>query len=173
MYRFAEQITQALARGLAQAGGLILVVLVALTVVSIGGRALVPLDIGLGPIRGIYDMTELGIAAAVFAFLPYAQFKEAHARVDLFQRAMPGAVNRLLDMLFHVVMTFAAGVGTWRLALGMVDKRSFGETTLIAEIPVWQGYALGLVGASGFVVVSAFCVWRAARRVIWPLEATP
>ena len=40
-----------------------------------------------------------------------------------------------------------------------------GETTLIAQIPVWQGFAAGLIGAGGFVIVAAFCVLRSARRL--------
>jgi len=62
-------------------------------------------------------------------------------------------------------MAVVAIVGTYRLYLGMQDKLSFGETTLIAQIPVWQGYAAGLIGAAGFVVVALFCTLRAARRL--------
>jgi TRAP-type C4-dicarboxylate transport system permease small subunit len=164
MYHSLQKIAETLARLLALAGGAVLIALTALTCVSIIGRATLPLDIGLGPIRGIYDMTEIGIAAAIFAFLPWAQFKEAHARVDLFQWAIPQKLDQLLDLVFNAAMAFIAFVGTYRLYLGMQDKLSYGETTLIAQIPVWQGYAAGLVGAIGFVVVALFCTIRAARR---------
>ena len=139
--------------------------LIVLTCLSIAGRALVPLEIGIGPIRGIYDMTEIGMAAAIFAFLPWAQLREAHARVDLFQPFLPGKLNQLLDLLFNVGMCAIAVFGTWRMYLGMLDKQSYGETTLIAQIPVWQGFAAGLIGAGGFVIVAAFCVLRSARRL--------
>lgn len=166
MYQSLETSAERLARWLAWAGGAVLLGVTLLTCVSIAGRALVPLNIGLGPIRGIYDITEIGMAAAIFAFLPWAQIKEAHARVDLFQWAIPEGMNRVLDLLFHLAMTFVAVVGTYRLYLGMLDKRSYGETTLIAQIPVWIGYAAGLVGAVGFVIVAAFCVLRALRRLL-------
>jgi TRAP-type C4-dicarboxylate transport system permease small subunit len=165
MYRSLNTLAEHLARFLALAGGAVLLAVTALTCVSIAGRALVPLDIGVGPIRGIYDMTEIGMAAAVFAFLPWAQLREAHARVDLFQWAIPQKMDQLLDLLFNAAMAFVAAVGTYRLYLGMQDKISFGETTLIAQIPVWQGYAAGLVGAVGFVIVALFCTLRAARRL--------
>lgn len=160
-YRFADLV----ARLLAYAGGAVLLVIIVLTCVSIIGRALVPLNLGLGSIRGIYDMTEIGMAAAVFAFLPLAQITDAHARVDLFEPAFPLQMNRFLDLVFNAGMLLLAVVGTWRLYLGMLDKLQFGETTLIAQIPVWQGYAAGLVGAGGFVFVAAFCVLRAGRRL--------
>lgn len=159
--RFAEWVAVALAL----AGGLVLLGIVALTCVSIVGRALVPFDIGVGPIRGIYDMTEIGMAAAIFAFLPWAHLQEAHARVDLFQFAIPDVINRLLDLLFNIAMLAVAAFGTYRLYLGMQDKLSYGETTLIAQIPVWQGYAAGLVGATGFVLIAAFCILRSFRRL--------
>ncbi len=165
MYIRLNALAELIARVLAFAGGAVLLAITALTCVSIAGRALIPLDIGVGPIRGIYDITEIGMAAAVFAFLPWAQYSEAHARVDLFQWAIPKKLDQALDVLFNAAMTFVAAVGTYRLYLGMQDKLSFGETTLIAQIPVWQGYAAGLVGAIGFVVVAAFCTLRALRRM--------
>ena len=165
MYRVLHRSADLVARGLALAGGIVLSVIIVLTCVSILGRAFVPLDIGIGPIRGIYDITEIGMATAIFAFLPWAQLTEAHARVDLFQSALPRLLDLALDLLFNVAMALVAAIGTWRLYLGMLDKRSFGETTLIAQIPVWQGYAAALVGAAGFVLVAAFCVLRSARRL--------
>ncbi|MGB7318648.1 MAG: TRAP transporter small permease [Planktotalea sp.] len=165
MYQILSRIAEGLARALALVGGAVLVGIIALTCVSIIGRVFVPLDIGIGPIRGIYDITEIAMATAVFAFLPWAQIREAHARVDLFEPRFPLRLNRLLDLLFNIAMAFVAGFGTWRLYLGMMDKYSYGETTLIAQIPVWQGYAASLVGACGFVIVSLFCALRAARRL--------
>jgi len=71
MYRRLNSFAEHLARALALAGGGVLIAVILLTCVSIAGRAFLPLDIGLGPIRGIYDMTEIGMAAAIFTFLPW------------------------------------------------------------------------------------------------------
>lgn len=165
MYRLLNRISEIIATVLALAGGAVLLCIIVLTCVSIAGRALVPFDIGIGPIRGIYDMTEIGMAAAIFAFLPWAHLTEANARVDLFEPVMPTLLNRFLDLLFNIAMLVVAVFGTWRLYLGMQDKLAFGETTLIAQIPVWQGYAASLVGGIGFIFIAAFCVLRALRRV--------
>ncbi len=166
MYRSLNKAAEVIAAALALAGGLLLLAIVALTCASILGRALVPLDIGIGPIRGIYDITEIGMAVAIFAFLPWTHYQEAHAKVDLFANAMPHGLRRVLDLVFNIAMLVAALVGTYRLYLGMNDKLSYGETTLIAQIPVWQGYAGCLVGGIGFILVAAFCVLRALRRLI-------
>ena len=165
MYRLLNTWAERIAVTLALLGGAVLLGIVVLTCLSIAGRALIPLGLGLGPIRGIYDMTEIGMAAAVFAFLPWTQLREAHARVDLFQPALPKTVNLLLDLVFNSAMFTVALVGTYRLYLGMLDKQSFGETTLIAQIPVWYGYAASLLGGAGFVLVAAFCILRSLRRL--------
>lgn len=165
MYRQLERFAGVLARAIALAGGAALLAVVALNCVSIAGRALVPLQIGVGPIRGIYDITEIGMAAAVFAFLPWAQFNGAHVRVNLLRRAMPGGVERALEVAFDAAALAVATVIAWRLWLGMLDKLAYGETTPIAQIPIWTGYAAGLAGAVGFAAVSLFGVLRSARRL--------
>ncbi|MDG1067598.1 MAG: TRAP transporter small permease, partial [Sulfitobacter sp.] len=139
MYQMLTNSTRILAQAMALFGGALLLLVVGVTFISIAGRALVPLDIGLGPIRGIYDITEIGIAAAVFAFLPWCQLERGHAAVDLFKPAFPKLMNRLLDVVLDGGMLAVAALIAWRLYLGMMDKLTYGETTLIAQIPVWQG----------------------------------
>ncbi|WP_232823109.1 TRAP transporter small permease [Oceanibium sediminis] len=166
MYSILSSFAQALARWMAYAGGAVLLIVVGLTCISIAGRALLPFNLGVGPIKGIYDITEIGMAAAVFAFLPWCQVQRGHAAVDLFEPVFPPLLNRLLDLLFDGAMFAVALVVTYRMYLGMADKMRYGETTQIAQIPVWYGYAASLVGAAAFVLVAAFCVIRAARALV-------
>lgn len=165
MYHRLNKLAEWISTGLALAGGIVLLGIVVISCVSIAGRALLPLGIGAGPIRGIYDFTEIGMATAIFAFLPWAQFQDAHARVDLFEKALSPKINKGLDLLFNILMFIVAFIGTHRLYRGMQDKLAFGETTLIAQIPVWQGYALSLIGGVGFCFVAAFCCLRSLRRL--------
>jgi hypothetical protein len=51
-------------------GAFVLVLLAAMSVVSIAGRALSGL--GLGPVPGDFELVEAGTALAVFCFLPWA-----------------------------------------------------------------------------------------------------
>lgn len=165
MYSALAKSARALAQSMALTGGAILLIVIVVTIVSIVGRIFVPLDIGLGPIRGIYDITEIGIAAAIFAFLPWCQLQRGHATVDLFKFAFPNVMNRVLDVIMDVGMLTAATLIAWRLFLGMQDKLRYGETTLIAQIPVWIGFAAALVGAVIFALVAAFCVIRSLRAL--------
>lgn len=166
MYHALHRAAEWIARLMALSGGAVLVALTAATCVSIIGRAAVPLDIGIGPIRGIYDFTEIGVAAAVFAFLPWCQLKRGHATVEILTPLYPHAMNRVLDVVVDMAMLAASSVIAWRLYLGMLDKASYGETTLIAQVQVWQGFAACLVGAVGFALVAAFCLIRSLRALV-------
>ena len=138
-----------------------LVALVVMTCVSIAGRALIPF--GGDQIDGDFEMMELGIGFAVFAFLPWTQYASAHARVDLFERRFGPRLSLWLDLAAQVLMAGAAAVLTWRLTLGALDKRSYGETSMILQWPVWQAYAAGVVASLAWCAVALFCVWRSAR----------
>ena len=74
-------------RRLAYFGGFILAIIAVVTVASIIGRALLPF--GLGPIKGDFEIVEIGCAIAVFSFLPLAQLRRGHVTVDIFVSALP------------------------------------------------------------------------------------
>jgi len=140
------------------AGGAVLVVVLSLTVVSIIGRSLI--FAGLGPIPGDFELVEAGTAFAVLAFLPLCQFHRGHVTVDLFLVRAGRRLNATIDVVANLLMTGAAGVIAWRLFLGLLDKRSYGETTFILQFPIWWSYAAALAGAAVFTLVCAYTVWR-------------
>jgi TRAP-type C4-dicarboxylate transport system permease small subunit len=145
------------------AGGAALIAVLSLTVVSIVGRSLI--FAGLGPIPGDFELVEAGTAFAVLAFLGLCQFHRGHVTVDIFLSRASRRVNVLVDLLANGLMTAAAGVLAWRLFDGMLDKRSYGETTFILQFPIWWSYALSLLGAVVFAVVCAYTVLRSLREL--------
>lgn len=163
MYALLSRIAELIARGMALLGGIALMALVVMTCVSITGRALIP--IGLQPVKGDFEMISIGMGFAVFAFLPWGIYARSHATVDLFLAAFPPLMNRVIDLLADLGFLAVAVIMAWRLWLGMLDKKSYYETTLILQFDMWQAYALALVGAVAFAVVAAFCVLRSARAL--------
>jgi TRAP-type C4-dicarboxylate transport system permease small subunit len=164
MYRTLAKSVEFLARAMALAGGAVLAVLIVMTVASIIGRALIGL--GLGPIPGDFELVEIGVGFAIFAFLPWCQLKQGHARVDLFQGAMSPRLNKAIDFGSDVLMAVAASLIAWRLILGLFDKKGYFETTFILQFPIWMAYAACAAGALVFVVVAAFCILRSGRVLI-------
>lgn len=144
------------------AGGAALIAAVTLTVVSIAGRGLIAA--GLGPIPGDFELVEAGTAFAVLAFMGLCQFHRGHVTVDLFLARLGRRPNAMVDVVANLLMTAAAAVITWRLFLGMLDKRGYGETTFILQFPVWWSFAAALAGAVVFTLVCAYTVWRSLRE---------
>ena len=167
---------EGLARALAIAGGMVLVALTVLVVVSITGRALLTLGFGVGPVPGDFELVEAGTGFAVFAFLPWCQLKRGHATVDLFTNMLSAGANRVIDLVTEILMTLVLGLIAWRLYAGTVDKFSYGETTFILQYPVWWPLAASLVAAAIAVVVSFYLTVirvvevKTGRAILAPAE---
>ncbi|WP_425090379.1 TRAP transporter small permease [Tropicimonas sp. S265A] len=179
---------ETLARGLAYAGGLVLVAISVLTVLSITGRALI--SVGLGPIRGDFELVELGCAIAVFLFLPWCQLKRGHVTVDILVDHLPRRGHAGFGLVGDICVLVAATLIAWRLYLGFGEKFPYGsdslraalsmgfkpffpETTYELELPIWIPYGLALIGAVIFVIVSAYTVWRSLNWTLAGQEGRP
>ncbi len=150
-----------LARLSAMLGGLVLLALIILSVLSITGRALVP--VGLGPIPGDFELVEAGTAFGIYCFLPWCQLEGGHVTVDVLKRWLGRRADALLAAGFNLLMTLAAAFILWRAYAGMQDKLRYNEVTFILQYPVWWGYAVCLPLAALFVAVAAFTVYRSLR----------
>jgi len=166
----------------AMAGGLLLVSAAAVTVVSVTGRALT--GVGLGPVRGDFELVEMGCAIAVFAFLPWCQFHRAHVTVDILAERLPPRIHAALGLAGDAALALCAGVIFWRFWLGTMEKVPFGseavraalgmgpkpffaETTYELQIPVWIPYSLALAGAGLFFLTCLYTCWRSLN---WTLR---
>ncbi len=147
-----------MAKAMAVAGGLALVAMVVLVVASVVGRALI--FIGFKPILGDYEIVSIGMGFAVFAFLPWVHLERGHAMVTILTDNLPKAFTRWLLVTTDLMMLLVSAFLAWRLYDGTLDKLRYGETTLLLGFPLGWGYALGLVGAVAFVVVSIYVLGR-------------
>ncbi|MBL1267580.1 MAG: TRAP transporter small permease [Halomonas sp.] len=146
-------------------GGLLVAALAIITVVSILGRWLasapilseLPILEWVGPITGDYELVEMGTAIAVFLFLPYCHLRGGHVTVDLLVMHAPPMVQRLLAVVAETLFLVVAGLMTWRLYHGLLDKRRYMETSMLLDIPLWWGYVGGLVG---FALLTLVCLYR-------------
>lgn len=160
-----------LARLVAIAGGVVLVVITATTVISIVGRGLI--FAGLRPIPGDYEIVEAGVFFAVFSFMPWCQYVRGHASVNIVTNFMSPRANAVIELLGNLLMLAAAIFLAWRHWLGMLDKQRYMESTFILRVPLWWIYASGMIGAIAFIIVSAYCVLRAADELRRPPAQSP
>ncbi len=145
-----------LARTMAAMGGMMLIALIGLIVVSVAGRAL--LWLGLKPVRGDYELVEVGIGFAVFAFLPLAHLTRGHAVVTLLTDRFPATFTRWILVVTDFFVLIAAGFIAWRLWFGMLDRYARGETTQLLRMPLAWPYTAAFICALGFALVAAY-VW--------------
>lgn len=162
VYQRVDRFMNGLSAWLALLGGVVLVGLTVMTVVSIVGRTFN--RFGLGPVPGDFEIIEMGAAFAIFAFLPWCQYRRGHVTVDIFMARFGEKVNFAIDVIANALMTLAAAIMLWRLTLGMLDKHAYHETSFILQFPIWWGYAASMVGAVAFLLISAFTVWRSFRE---------
>lgn len=162
-----------LSRMSAVIGGIVLVVLIVLTTLSIIGRELSKLGHGLGEgwlgqmliasgvdeIKGTYELTEAGVAFAIFAFFPVCQFYGNHATVDVFTAAMPRRSLGWLRAFWEIVLAAVIVFIGLRLYGGMLRYLGNGETTLFLQFPVWWAYAASVGAAAIASLTAVYCAW--------------
>ena len=146
-----------LARAVAIAGGMLLIGVVAMTVISVIGRYLFD-----APIPGDYELTELACGVAVFAFFAYCHARSGNIVVEFFTGRLSPRHKTALGTVHSAVFTLVAGLVTWRLLVGGVRKLQDGETTLFLGVPLHWAYFAALPGAG---LLTAICVLVVCRHV--------
>jgi TRAP-type C4-dicarboxylate transport system permease small subunit len=147
-----------LCRAFALGGGLVLVAMTLMSLVSIFGRAVLS-----RPLPGDYELVQVGCAIAVAAFLPFCQMRGGHVLVDFFTAHSRPSVRAALDTLGALLLAVAAAVLAWRIGAGALSFRQANDQTTILEIPTWWALALmvpsfALLSAAGFY--TAWQHWR-------------
>ena len=119
------------------------------------------------PLPGDFELTEILVAVAVFAFLPYCQMTDANVTADLFTANAGARVVAAFRLLASVLGLAIATLLAWRTWAGLLDYRKYVETTAILKIPIWWAYVPALVS---LVLLMFACLitfrdsWRALRR---------
>ncbi len=151
---------------LATAGGFSLLLVMTTTVISILGRALFD-----APLPGDYELVEIGIACAVFAFLPWTQFMRGNIVVELITGGLGPRAKAALDLVADLVFALIAALLTWRTAVGAWDEFEFGITTMRLGIPVWIGFAFGTLCLALLTLICLYTAWRDGWRGLTSADA--
>ena len=141
-----------LTRFLALTGGLLMLVAIAITLVSVVGRY------GFGaPVPGDYELVELICAVGVFLFFPYAHATSSNIVVEFFTVRVPPRHRRILDLAHDVVFSAVAALLAWRLGIGLMQKFENGESTLLIRVPFWWSYSFAVVS---MILLCVVCIAR-------------
>ena len=143
-----DRILERLCDACAAIGGLVLIGIAGITVVSVVGRAFFS-----HPILGDVELVQLGCAVVVASFLPYTQFKGGNIIVDFFTTRASASTQRLLDALGTVLYTGVMALVCWRVLVGGIDIRATQETSMLMGLPLWIPYILMVPGLALCVVI--------------------
>jgi TRAP-type C4-dicarboxylate transport system permease small subunit len=142
-----------LAEWFALAGGVVLVLMTLLVVVSVLGRALFTI-----PVPGDFEIVGIGTCVAIYLFLPYCYLQGGNVTVDILVGYLPQRAQHAFDMLAALVFAAVAGLFAWRMLFGLADTFHYGDISMIVGLPLWWTYPFG-VASFGLMAVSA--VWVA------------
>jgi len=133
-------------------GGFVLIATVAVNMISIIGSVFGK------PFPGDFELTEMGVAVAAFAFLPYCQLIGANVSADIFTAGASRRVIAFFTLLGSLVALGFALLLIWRMYFGMLDQKEYDYTTTILQIPHWLAFvpilmSLALLALAAFLTL--------------------
>lgn len=143
-----ERILQRLCDISAAIGGVVLVAIASMTVVSVVGRAFFS-----HPILGDVELVQLGCAVVVASFLPYTQYRQGNIIVDFFTSGASRQRQRQFDALGTTLYTLVMVLVCWRVAAGGIAIRETQETSMLMGLPLWIPYLLMVPGLALCAVI--------------------
>jgi len=146
-------------RVVALAGGCMLTAMAAMTAVSVTGRTFFA-----APIPGDFELIEVGLSIAIFAFLPYCQIIRGNVFVDFFMERAPVGAKAFFDTIGNLIFVVIAVLLLWRHGLGSVDMYRGGETTMILGVPRWWSFPAAVACLVLLVAVCLYTLWRSIRE---------
>jgi len=100
------------------------------------------------PVQGGFEMTELLLAALIFAGLPLVTLKSEHVMVDLLDPVTPDWLFRIQHVAASLLGAACTAYLAWRLALRAEELVARGETTSQLGFPIaWLAWAMSLLMA--------------------------
>lgn len=115
--------------------GLLFCIEMVMSVISVAGRAAFST-----PIQGDYELVQMLSAMGISLCLPYCQLRKGHVFVDFFTLWAPAALKRVLDSIAALLMASISFLLAWRIWVGMLEMREYGEASMVISLPIWWGY---------------------------------
>lgn len=141
----------ALCRWFAAIGGLVLLAMMLMTVVSVTRRTVLG-----APIPGDFEMVELASAIAIFCFLPWCQITGGNVLVDFFTMRSGPRVNHLLEAGGDLIYLLIGALILWRMIPGALEFREYNEQTMVLRIPIWWSFTVILPAMALLIVTTLF-----------------
>lgn len=133
----------------------VLMALMLLTCADVAGRYLFN-----SPVWGAFELTEMMLAALIFAALPLVSLRNEHVTVDLFDPVTPDWVLRIQHVVACLIGFACTAYLAWRLWIRTGNLLAAGETTAQLKLTMaWLAYGMAVLMA-----ISSLAMLILARR---------
>ena len=104
------------------------------------------------PIRGAFEITELGLVVLIFAGLPLVSHADEHVTMDFIDRMLPERLVGLWVRAMHAVCAAIMVFLTWQVWIKATRIASYSDTTDVLRITIgpfvyFMALMIGLTGA--------------------------
>jgi TRAP-type C4-dicarboxylate transport system permease small subunit len=139
-------------------GGILLLAVASLVVVSVIGRRFFD-----APVSGDFELVQLGTAIAVFSFLPYCQARRGNIFVDTFTTGLSSRANAALDAFWDLVYAGMMGLLAGCLTTGTFEHWRSQQTTMLLQIIIWPALAVCAALTALLAIVALLSAIRLVR----------
>ena len=144
--------------GLALVGGLLMLA----TAVLVTASVLLRWSTAQG-IAGDFDLVQIALSLAIFAFLPLCQWRRSNIVVDSFTTRLPVAARHGLDAFWSAIYAAVAALVAWGMAESTLETIASGTTTMMLALPIGWAMGVATLFAAWLVVVAAALAQGLAR----------
>ncbi|MEM5472463.1 TRAP transporter small permease subunit [Hoeflea sp. AS60] len=120
-----------LRRGIVFVGGVMLLVMMAMTIVDVIGRYVFN-----SPLSGAGELTEILLVSVIFMGLPAVTLEKGHVTVDLFTARMPPWIERWRIQVIGLLSTVILSLIGWQLWVHAGQIGAYGDVTTTLRIPI-------------------------------------
>ena len=113
-------------------GGLVLLLAVLISILSIFGRV-----VFLSPLLGDFELVEIACAVAIGSFLPLCHLKNGNVIVDFITAKLSKNKINFLDAFSSLIFGITALFFSTRMVLGARDMFVYQEETMLLAFPIW------------------------------------
>jgi len=119
------------------------------------------------PLWGGFELTEMLLAALIFAGLPLVTLRGDHVTVDLFDPITPDWLFRIQHVAACAIGFVCTGYLAWRLWLRAEHMDRAGETTAQLKIKLaWLTYSMSVLMAFTALALLVLAFRRARRHFV-------
>jgi TRAP-type C4-dicarboxylate transport system permease small subunit len=140
----------------------VLMALMLLTCADVAGRYLFN-----SPVWGAFELTEMMLAALIFAALPLVSLRNEHVTVDLFDPVTPGWVLRIQHVAACLIGFVCTAYLAWRLWIRAGNLLAAGETTAQLKLTMaWLAYGMAVLMGLSAVAMLILAARRPRRHYV-------